>query len=215
MTATEVRQWVSQNLLTTDDLIARVGDANWIAIRQTPFAPAPNTGSYPSANREMGRPNEYLQQYIPGTQPVAQPDSTILLHRWLALMIDGLIAFPLVFMAVLPVISLLGTPLLVAYYISRDALLGNGQSVGKKALGLKVEKDDGTPLTWIDSVKRNVVFFAYLVLIFCTIPYLGWFIAGILSIPLGILFLVETIMVISTGKRIGDRWGGTSVKRIN
>ena len=140
MTATEVRQWVSQSLLTKEDMIARVGDSNWISINQSPFAPLMTTGSYPSANREMGRPNEYVQHYNANANAKPQPDSSILLIRWVALMIDGLIAIPLIILAVLPVISLIGTPLVVAYFISRDILMGNGQSLGKKAMGLKVEK---------------------------------------------------------------------------
>ncbi len=215
MSETEVRQWVSQSLLTKEDMIARVGDSNWISINQSPFAPLMTTGSYPSANREMGRPNEYLQHYTPniaakpGVKP--PPDSSILLIRWVALFIDSLIALPLFFMAVFPVISLIGTPLVVAYFISRDILMGNGQSIGKRVMGLKVEKSDGTPVEWVDSVNRNIVFFAYLALFVFTVPYLGWIVAIILMIPINILFLVETIMVIATGRRIGDNLGTTYV----
>lgn len=214
MTATEVRQWVSQSLLTKEDMIARVGDSNWISINQSPFAPLMTTGSYPSANREMGRPNEYVQHYNANANAKPQPDSSILLIRWVALMIDGLIAIPLIILAVLPVISLIGTPLVVAYFISRDILMGNGQSLGKKAMGLKVEKSDGTPVEWVDSVKRNIVYFAYLILFVFTIPYLGWIAAIILMVPLNILFLVETIMVLTTGRRIGDNMGTTFVTKV-
>ncbi len=214
MTETEVRQWVSQSLLTRDDMVARVGDADWISINQSPFAPLTTTGSYPSANREMGRPNEYLQNYAPhniGLNAAPQADSSILLIRWVALLIDSLIAFPLFILAVLPLISLIGTPLVVAYFISRDVLMGNGQSIGKRAMGLKVAKTDGTPVTWADSAKRNIVFFAYLALFVFTVPYLGWIVAIILMIPINILFLVETIMVLTTGRRIGDNLGTTYV----
>jgi uncharacterized RDD family membrane protein YckC len=215
MTETEVRQWVSQSLLTKDDMVARVGDSNWIAINQSPFAPLTTTGSYPSANREMGRPNEYLQNYNPnlmantGTKPPV--DSSILLIRWVALMIDSLIGMPLIILAVIPVISIIGTPLLVGYFVSRDALMGNGQSIGKRVMGLRVEKSDGIPFSWIDSFKRNIVYLLYLALIVNTIPYLGWFVTIILMIPLSLVFLTETIMVIATGRRIGDNMGTTYV----
>lgn len=214
MSDAEVRQWISQKLLNGNDQIARVGDSNWISINQSPFAPlAKQTGSYPSANRDMGRPQEYLQSYNPQMNAVNEPHSSLLLIRWVALIIDMAIAFPLVFMAVFPLISLIGTPLLVAYLISRDALMGNGQSVGKRVMGLKVEKPDGSPFEWVDSVKRNIVFFAYLVLIVFTVPYLGWFVGIILMIPVSIVFLVETILVLATGKRMGDNIGKTQVVR--
>jgi uncharacterized RDD family membrane protein YckC len=215
MSDSEVRQWISQKLLNPNDMIARVGDSNWISINQSPFAPlaTTNTGSYPSANREMGRPNEYLQNYQVQQTAKPQVDSSILLIRWVALMIDGLIAFPLMILAILPIISLLGTPLVVAYFISRDVLMGNGQSIGKRLMGLKVVKSDNTPVVWVDSVKRNIVFFAYLALIAFTIPYLGWIVAAILMIPLKILFIVETIMVIATGRRMGDNLGTTYVTK--
>ena len=161
----------------------------------------------------MGRPNEYVQHYNANANDKSQPDSSILLIRWVALMIDGLIAIPLIILAVLPLISLIGTPLVVAYFISRDILMGNGQSIGKKVMGLKVEKTDGTPVEWADSVKRNIIYFAYLALFVFTVPYLGWLVAIILMIPLNILFLVETIMVLTTGRRIGDNLGTTYVTK--
>ena len=215
MSETEVRQWVSQSLLTKDDMVARAGDANWISINQSPFAPLMKTGSYPSANREMGRPNEYLQNHTPQSVAAKQSDSSILLIRWVALFIDSAIAFPLFIMAVFPLISLVGAPLVVAYFISRDVLMGGGQSIGKRVMGLKVEKTDGSPVEWIDSVKRNIVFFAYLTLIVFTVPWLGWILGILLMIPVSIAFFVETIMVIATGKRMGDNLGATFVTRAN
>jgi uncharacterized RDD family membrane protein YckC len=214
MSEAEVRQWISQKLLHGNDQIARVGDSNWVSINQSPFAPlAQQTGSYPSANREMGRPQEYLQNYNPNRQTMAEPHTSLLLIRWVALMIDGLIATPLIFMAVFPFISLIGTPLLVAYLISRDALMGNGQSIGKRVMGLRVEKADGSPFEWVDSLKRNIVFFAYLMFFVFTIPVYGTFLGVILLIPLNIIFLVETIFVLATGKRMGDNIGKTQVVR--
>jgi uncharacterized RDD family membrane protein YckC len=217
MTETEVRQWVSQSLLTREDMIARVGDANWISINQSPFAPLMTTGSYPSANREMGRPNEYLQSYNPNAGADTKPmvDSSILLIRWVALFIDSLIAIPLIILAFIPLISLIGTPLLVAYFVSRDALMGNGQSIGKRVMGLRVEKADGIPFSWVDSFKRNIIYLLYLALIVNTIPLYGWFATVILMIPINIVFLVETILVIINGRRIGDNFGTTYVTKVD
>jgi len=123
-----------------------------------------------------------------------------LLPRWGGIIIDQLIAIPLIIMAVIPFIGIIGAPLLVLYWISRDALMG-GQSVGKRVAGLKVIKADGSPFTWSDSVKRNIVYFGFLLLM---IPFYGWFFSGLINGPLG---LVELIMIISGGRRIGDRMG--------
>lgn len=123
-----------------------------------------------------------------------------------ALLIDGLCAIPLVWMAIIPFIGIIGAPLLCAYWISRDSFFG-GQSIGKKALGLKVIKPDGSPFTWADSVKRNLVYFGYLVLM---IPWLGIILNAVVNIPLGIL---ELILVLTGGQRLGDKQGGTYVVR--
>ncbi|MBV9241341.1 MAG: RDD family protein, partial [Acidobacteria bacterium] len=88
----------------------------------------------------------------------------------------------------------------------RDAFFG-GQSIGKKALGLKVIKPDGSPFMWVDSIKRNLIYFALLVLM---IPIYGLVFNGLLSGPLSI---VELILVITSGQRIGDRMGNTYVVR--
>lgn len=158
--------------------------------------------------REMGRPADYLQSLQKSIRESPKPDTSILGHRLLALLIDGAIAVPLVFVAILPIFSLIGTPALVAYYLSRDILMGNGQSIGKKAMGLKVEKVDGSEVTWNDSFMRNIVFLGYLALICFTVPWFGWLAAIFLLIPVNLVFLAETIVVISTGKRIGEHMSG-------
>jgi uncharacterized RDD family membrane protein YckC len=211
MSESEVRQWISQRLLTDDDMIARVGDASWLPISQSSFAPlvtTNTTGSYPSANREMGRPLEYMQAYQANPQISVQQDNSILFQRFVALLIDGLCAFPLMILAVLPVISLIGTPLLVAYFLSRDILSGNGQSIGKRVMGLKVKKTDGSPVTWIDSFQRNIVYLIFLAYFAFTIPGLGWIIVIVLKIPSSLLSIAEVLSVLVTGRRLGDHLNG-------
>jgi uncharacterized RDD family membrane protein YckC len=209
MNEAEIRQWISQRFLTNEDKITRAGDANWISVNQSPFASLVKTGSYPSVNQHLAKPEIYAQNF--DAKP--QPDSSILLIRWVALFIDAMIAIPLIILAVLPLISLIGTPLVVAYFISRDVLMGNGQSIGKRVMGLRVVKSDGTPVTWADSVRRNIVFFAYLSLFVFTVPYLGWIVALFLMIPVKIAFIVETILVLTGGRRMGDLMGTTYVAR--
>ncbi len=81
------------------------------------------------------------------------------------------------------------------------------QSIGKKALGLKVVKPDGSPFVCADSIKRNLIYFGYLVLM---IPWIGLFLNLFINVPLA---LVELIMVVTSGQRIGDKQGGTYVVR--
>ncbi|HEY2848124.1 MAG TPA: RDD family protein, partial [Pyrinomonadaceae bacterium] len=143
-------------------------------------------------------------------QPSAQanyPGGDFLLGPRLgALLIDVLCAIPLGFLAIIPFLGIIGAPLACAYWISRDSFFG-GQSIGKKVVGLKVIKPDGSPFLWADSVKRNIIYFALLVLM---IPVYGIFFNAFLSGPLS---LAELIMVLTGGQRIGDRMGGTYVVR--
>jgi uncharacterized RDD family membrane protein YckC len=80
----------------------------------------------------------------------------------------------------------------VVYAITRDALpFLEGQSVGKKAMGLRAVTEDGQALTnnWGPSIIRNIVLF----------------------IPL--FPLVELIVMLTNDKnlRLGDQWAKTQV----
>lgn len=92
--------------------------------------------------------------------------------RFLALLIDGIIIG--VVAGLLSFIfrnapglsgSLIGV-LAIAYYIVMEAT--QGATLGKMALGLRVVKEDGSPISWSESVIRNLLriidgLFAYLV----------------------------------------------------
>ena len=88
------------------------------------------------------------------------------LPRAQAWMIDALIRFVLLMVAMIP-LSLLGKggnglamlamfALLWAYWVVCELWL-DGQSLGKRALGLRVVNMDGTPVTWLPSVTRNLL----------------------------------------------------------
>jgi uncharacterized RDD family membrane protein YckC len=98
----------------------------------------------------------------PGTTAVG--DTDVAVPRLIAAFIDGLI-----FVAVYLVISLpfgfnggfnpivfLPYGLWLAYYVYMETQQG-GQTIGKKAMGVKVVKMDGSELTPTDSVVRNVL----------------------------------------------------------
>ncbi len=80
----------------------------------------------------------------------------------------------------------------VVYVITRDALpFLDGQSIGKKAMGLRAVSEDGQALTnnWGPSIIRNIVLF---------IPFFA---------------LVEFFVLLSNekGLRLGDQWAKTKV----
>ncbi len=68
--------------------------------------------------------------------PVARAAEASLVSRWLALFIDVLCSFPVAIFAAIPLVGLIGTPLLVLYWLSRDSFFGC-QSLGKRALNTK------------------------------------------------------------------------------
>ncbi len=79
-----------------------------------------------------------------------------------------------------------------AYILTRDALpFLDGQSVGKKAMGLRAVTEDGQPLTnnWGPCLIRNIV----------------------LYIP--VFALIELIVLVTNdnGLRLGDQWAKTKV----
>jgi uncharacterized RDD family membrane protein YckC len=80
----------------------------------------------------------------------------------------------------------------IVYFLTRDSLpFLDGQSVGKKAMGLRTVTEDGQPLTnnWGPGIIRNIV----------------------LLIPL--FLIVELIMLLTNqdGLRLGDQWAKTKV----
>lgn len=96
------------------------------------------------------------------------------------------------------------------YMLLRDGLM-DGQSIGKKVLGLKTMTGFG-PATYSDSVKRNIIFaIPNLVMV---IPFIGWIIGVILEL---IIWVVEIYRVVTDpyGRRYGDEWAGTQVVSVN
>ncbi|OOG46092.1 hypothetical protein B0E52_05170 [Rhodanobacter sp. C06] len=88
------------------------------------------------------------------------------LPRAQAWMIDTIIRLVLLMLAMIP-LAFLGTggrglamlamfALLWAYWVVCELWL-DGQSLGKRALGLRVVNADGTPVTWLPSVTRNLL----------------------------------------------------------
>jgi uncharacterized RDD family membrane protein YckC len=121
-----------------------------------------------------------------------QPDSPKELRqaedgsRILAYLIDVLVTIPVY------LIPILGLFLGLAYFLTRDGLpFLDGQSIGKKAMGLRAVTEDGQPLTnnWGPALIRNVVLL---------IPFFP---------------IVELIVMLTNPKkqRLGDQWAKTRV----
>lgn len=231
----EIENGIRSGRFVPNDLACREGETGWNSlslffptaapqVAPSPFDPPPQArtpaysspppqfgagaapgGSYQPGNAGQGPMNLAVAPGPAGMNPYANGDF-ILGPRIGAVLIDGAISIPLAVMAFIPFIGIIGAPLFCAYWISRDAIFG-GQSVGKKVVGLRVVKPDGSPFEWLDSVKRNIIYLAALLMI---IPWFGIFLHAIVAGPLGI---VELIMVLTSGQRIGDRIGNTYVVR--
>ena len=88
------------------------------------------------------------------------------LPRAQAWMVDLLLRLVVLFVAMIPLAlfgkggnglaMLLMFALLWAYSVACEVWL-DGQTLGKRALGLRVVKADGTPVTWLPSVVRNLL----------------------------------------------------------
>ncbi len=117
--------------------------------------------------------------------------------RFVGLLIDNLLAFPLVWLALIPIIGLIGAPLLCAYYLSRDAFFG-GQSVGKRVAKTRVVCLDGQKITYGQSVLRNITFLPAILLMIPVVGIVAFAVIG------GIANLADIICVLSTKRRIGD-----------
>jgi uncharacterized RDD family membrane protein YckC len=88
------------------------------------------------------------------------------LPRAQAWMVDLLLRFAIFFVALIPLAAfgkggnglamLVMFALLWGYSVVCEVWLG-GQTLGKRALGLRVVNADGTPVTWLPSVVRNLL----------------------------------------------------------
>lgn len=124
---------------------------------------------------------EILDQ--PGTPELRKADNG---SRIVAYIIDA------VLMGAMSFVPVAGWIAAVAYGLTRDSLpFLDGQSVGKKAMGLRAVAEDGTPLTnnWGPGIIRNIVLW---------IPFFP---------------LVELIILLTNekGLRLGDQWAKTKV----
>ena len=102
-------------------------------------------------------------------------------------------------------IPLLPALIVTVYQLMRDY---RGASLGKRVLGLRVANRGGGPATTAQCILRNIIFVVPTLALF--IPGIGFFVdygGG------GILYIVELILLLATGSRIGDRIAATIVPK--
>jgi len=119
-------------------------------------------------------------------------------------LIDVLPAILLGLFGIIPIVGpIIAGFLLAPYWLLRDV---TGASIGKLILGLKVARKDGQPATVGARVLRNLTLAIGPGLLI--IPILGYVLGPVTAF---IAVSVETILLLSSGERLGDRMAGTTV----
>ncbi len=148
------------------------------------------------------------QPVFPKDQP-AEAMAPVVADKWLRVagyLIDVVPAVILGLVALIPVVGIIIAGLLLTpYWLLRDV---GGASLGKVLLGMRIVMQDGQPASTGARVLRNLTLIpAPLCMI---IPLIGY----ILVIPVAsVVILVEGIMLLSQGSRLGDKLAGTVVVR--
>jgi uncharacterized RDD family membrane protein YckC len=177
---------------------------------------------------------QYGQQQNPGNQPGYYPPpvrpeqpaggggnpqvSADLIKRGIALFVDNVIAFVVCMVVSIPfAIVLGGLGVLVggaagaAVMLARDVLL-QGQSPGKKIMGIAAVTNSGAPLSLIDSAKRNSTLSLGLVSYAARgIPFVGWALGGLLGLAAFCVGVYELYLVATNQTRLGDNLAQTHV----
>ena len=134
---------------------------------------------------------------------------TVVADKWLRVagyLIDVLPAVLLGLVAFIPVVGLIFAGLLlIPYWLLRDVA---GASLGKLLLGMKIAQKDGAPAPVGARVLRNLPLILGPVCML--IPFLGYMLAPPVALT---AILVEEILLLSQGNRLGDRLAGTVILR--
>lgn len=131
-------------------------------------------------------------------------------RRFIAFLIDGIVASILIYVPILGgIVSTVYmlTKDVIAYEITKNPDFKN-RSLGKKVMGLEVVSMEGEDIDWGLSIRRNLPLAVGSV---CSIvPIIGWIIGAILGF---IMSIVEIFLVLTdnNGKRLGDRLANTQV----
>lgn len=131
-------------------------------------------------------------------------------RRFIAFLIDGIIASILIYVPILGgIVSTVYTLTkdVIVYEITKNPDFKN-RSIGKKIMGLEVASLDGKDLNWEISIKRNLTLAIGSV---CSIvPIIGWIVGAVLGF---IISIIEIVLIFSDnkGRRLGDKLANTQV----
>lgn len=127
-------------------------------------------------------------------------------RRVIAFLID---VVPMMLVALVHFVPIIGWMLYglihACYWLFRDFA---GASLGKAALGAYVTREDGSPATTMQCVLRNVPL--AIPGIIGMVPLIGIFFEGVSAL---IIFGGEALLLLLTGRRLGDWIAGTTVYR--
>lgn len=127
-------------------------------------------------------------------------------RRVIAFVIDVVPVMVLALVHLLPIIGWIFYGLMHAcYWLLRDYA---GASLGKTALGAYVTSEDGSPATTRQRMLRNVTL--AIPGIIGMIPLIGIFFEALSAL---LIFGGEALLLLLTGRRLGDRIAGTTVYR--
>jgi uncharacterized RDD family membrane protein YckC len=139
-------------------------------------------------------------------QPGGNPEF-VAADKWLRVagyFIDVVPALILSLVSLIPFIGLIFAGILLTpYWLLRDI---TGASLGKLALGMRVIGQNGQPASKGALMLRNLPLIAAPVCMI--IPVLGYFLFAPVAL---IVVLVEAVMLLSQGSRLGDKMAGTVV----
>lgn len=188
-----IRQWVAEGRITpetamTDESTGKTDSARVILAGYGVFLddPSPTPPDFAHATS------------------YAAANGSLLIGRLLAFLIDGVIALPLVWLAMLPIVTYFAGPLLGLYWLFRDVFIGN-QSIGKRVMGFKVSVVRDGRFNASRSAIRNFIYAGYFlaIILFAGLTMGSWIV--------GVGTIVEAVFVVLNGRRLGDQVAGTQV----
>ncbi len=157
--------------------------------------------------RRLKEAQDQLTDTVRGTLPEHAKVKLAVMQRAVAKGIDMLIVVLIAALVWYPI----GPFLAIAYSLFSDGLNRwgfRGQSIGKRIVGLRVIRPDGSPARWKDSVLRNLP--AGIATFFAIIPLWGWVIFVLVGIPLAIVEIF-LMLRLENETRLGDVMGDTRV----
>ncbi len=168
---------------------------------QTNNAPLSNSTT-PSSTTPSSTPNS--------TAPTSSATKADQAKRFIAALIDNLIAFALSFLVGLA-IPFVGGILGAAYILLKDGLeldFMDKRSIGKKLMKLRPVRLDGAAMDINTSIMRNWPL--ALGSIISIIPLLGWVLGPLVAL---VFVVIELVLVLTDaeGRRLGDKFANTKV----